>query len=559
MKYKNLKPCPNNGVRCGNSSACFPKGTICKENKSKNNITKNPRAIIDDVRVAEKQTQGSDSSQANITINNGTNNSILNKIKASTKAIPWKALVAAGTITTVVGGSLLYLKVKDNKTKALYPTKYENTQAPDNLTLLKKTLDVSSLPSDDSAAEENQRMFEKKSKGLGTTAKIDNESKLPYNEEQFRSNQQQQKLYNHKLAREWAWDVLNDKDTIILDLETTSLISGLDPYTPEAYRKVRANVPGIIQIGMIETSTNNSLDIKLNPGRKLPRIAQEITDNNGKNLDKYASFKDYYPKLNTLLEGKTVLAFNARFDMTVIDSLCEENNLPLINYKNRPALNQPMDNDSDVMHWYALYMGKGARSDFKDGKYEPLQGLAYASLPKLPGQKAHDARSDCWSTLDVLRVMANGEKPRDMKVEEAKAWGKLMGEDSIEASTIKKTNINKRNSVYEKPEAVAQDVKNISPADTIISNALSLKDTSKKVSSNVSDTYDAYSTWGNTAIVEEDINYSKQKRSSSSYNIKPLISDKEQEENELKREDLKLYIKKYSNKIADTIINEALS
>lgn len=404
---KLLKPCPNNGIRCGKSTACFPKGTICREDREK----------------APKN----------------------DKINTSTEKIPWKALVAVGTVVTVTGGSLLYLKVKQNNRETMYPVGFNsNTPAPDNLTPKQKTVTVT--PSDSSGTEANDSMFKKKKVGLGSkSGAIDNPSKTPYNEEQFKINRQSSKKDIHNTARNWAIDILNDKDTVILDLETTSLLEGLDPYSPETLRKMRSNIPGILQIGLVSAETQDSLDIHLNPGKKIPKIAQEITGNNGKNLKKYATFKEYYPKLNTLLSGKTVLAFNARFDLQVIDALCEQEGLPLIQYKNRPS-SGTMDNNADVMHWYGLYMGKGARADMSQGKYDPLTGLAYASLPKLPGQLAHDARSDCWSTLDVLRVMAAGEKPRDMKIEEKKAWDLLQtGKKTINNVVI--SGINERNSV----------------------------------------------------------------------------------------------------------------
>lgn len=386
-RHKVFKPCPNGGVRCGKSSACFPKGTICA--KDRDSIDKESKKIIVDNDYKPKPIfPGSENEKRKPAVREDTGLEETSSPLA-VRSFPWKYVVAGSVIVGLGASGALYYK--HQQTKQLKPTPFDS---PELKRSLKEVIPYKDLPTEE----------------------------LPKGDIHRNING---KLIQHKKARDWATEALKDPDTVILDLETTALMQGLDPYTPEAYRKVRNNVPKIIELGMVTPANMEEVNVRMNPQVKISKASKEITGISEDDVKGKPPFKEIYPQLSQMLSGKRVLAFNSRFDTQVIDALCHENNLPLIPFKNRPTEAGYMDNGADVMHQYALYMGKNVRASMTKGTYDVKKGLGYASLPKLPGVKAHQASSDCWSTYDVLRHMASGAEPRDMKLEEKKAWVKL--------------------------------------------------------------------------------------------------------------------------------------
>ena len=400
--------CRNGWKQCGNSPRCFPPETICA-NEKKRKEKKSP---------ADKPARNE-------------------KVKKNERKVPYKALIAGAVAVTIAGASVGYLMTK-KKEVIPKPFEPEPGHAPEGM----KTYDPSKrnvMNVDASkAAASNEDMFTPQSSIKGRARKADGsvDTSVPntsaFSREDLNENQKLIKKENRMKAQQWAHEVLMDPDTVILDLETTGLMKGVDPYAPDTWKKQRGNVPGIAQIGLVDKDLN-SIDISMNPGKKIGKEAAAVIGRSDKEFQNLPTFKEYYPNLKKYLTGKRVIAFNSRFDMQVIDALCIENDLPLIQYKNRPVMtpggkninsNAPLNNDADAMHWWALYLGKGIAPGMSGGKYDPKKGIAYASLPTLPNAKAHDARADCFSTYDVLRIMAQGATPNlnRLNAKERKAW-----------------------------------------------------------------------------------------------------------------------------------------
>ena len=361
--FKRYKPCPNNGVRCGNSKRCWPAGTICEGDKEK---------------TPEKP-------------------------EKAEKKLDMKAIVAGAAVVTLIGGATYYVV---GRQKTLIPKAAETKRDPQS---------ASDIPV--------PKYDESNVRDMRTQASVDD------------------RMENRKEAQIWARKVLNDPDTVIIDFETTALFDNVDPADPTSWKKYRNDVPGIFQIGIVDGKMENAWDIKLNPEKDISKSAQRITgmsDSEVKEIQNKPTFKDYYPYLREKLENKRVLAFNSRFDLQVLDALCVKNDLELIPMKNRPyaktsskgiITNPPMGNDADVMHWSALYKGKRGRLSLKGGDYNTATSLAFTQLPTIPGGKAHDALTDVISTYDVLRLMAEGKMPRDMRPEELDTWNILEGKN----------------------------------------------------------------------------------------------------------------------------------
>lgn len=407
--------------RCGNSRRCYPADTICDNERNESNS----RTKTTD----ERRTRKNKKSVSKITSES------VRKIKKHERRRSWKAVAAGAIAVTVAGASLGYIMTK-KKEILPKPMDFESGNAPEGM---KKYDGVISNPmpgGDTTARGEVDAMFERKSiRQRQQSGEIGTPVQGKYDDKTFKSSMKEVKKENRRKAQQWAHEALSDPDTVILDLETTGLMRGVDPYTPETWKKQRGNVPGIVQIGMVDTELN-SVDVSLNPEKRISKEAAAVIGRDPKEFMNQPNFKEYYPVLKKRLEGKRVLAFNARFDLQVIDALCIENDLPLIEYKNRPKpptvnrgkvqWNMPsvMDNDADVMHFWGLYLGKNMAPSMYGGNVDFNKGLAYASLPTLKNAKAHDATADCFSTYDVLRIMAKGATPNlsDLKEKERKAW-----------------------------------------------------------------------------------------------------------------------------------------
>lgn len=320
--------------------------------------------------------------------------------------IDLKTILAGAAVTTIIGGgALMYYRSRNNR---VIPTSV-HTNVADASTNIKdrQPVGMETLPENPGTLWQNAE---------NTFARVPN----PVTREDHIRD-------NRAIAQRWARDILSDRDTVILDLETTGTLKVQDPYGILTPIKIRGDVPGITQVAAINSSLTQAWDYKLNPERQIGTIASRITGNNNENLKNKPTFTEMYPKLRKMLQGKNVIAFNSRFDLQVIDALCEKHQLPLIEYKNRPSLNSTlMNNESDAMHWYALYIGKGARPPIGRSGYQGDAGLAMTALPTLPNAKAHDALSDVFSTYDVLRRMALGHEPYNMRPDEKKIWDKTL-------------------------------------------------------------------------------------------------------------------------------------
>lgn len=387
-KMRRLGPCPNNGVRCGNSTRCWPAGTKCKSRNEVDHDRKERKKAAENVKRGNA------------------------KIERSEKKLDFGTIIGVGAVTVGVVGLGIYYKSRQG---VVVPQKYQEDR-------IQKTM----------GSEQRDPMS---AADPGAIERYKGGYENIVGDSEFSGNNRK---VNQRKAQFWAQEVLKDPDTVIIDLETTALFENVNPADPSSWKKYRSDTPGIFQIGIVDGNLDKGYDIKLNPERKITKAAQQVTgmtDDDISSMKSRATFKDYYPYLKQKLENKRVIAFNSRFDLQVIDALCYKNGLEPIKYKNRPyagvnkkgniTMDPPVGNDADAMHWFALYKGKMPRPDFRAGEYNIDTGLAYTKLPTIPGGKAHDALTDVVSVYDVLRIMAEGRKPYGMKPSEQQLWEQL--------------------------------------------------------------------------------------------------------------------------------------
>ena len=181
----------------------------------------------------------------------------------------------------------------------------------------------------------------------------------------------------HQLKKEeaikWAKTRLADPNTVIVDVETTGILSK-DPETK------------IVSLSMINTKGQIILASLVNPERPIPLVAQKvhkIEDRDVKGAMPWGVIGDIaaYQMI-----GKHVVCFNAGFDVHLMVHLFGQYNIPI-----------PEFEVSCAMEYYSQFVGEWSKSK-KDYKWQRLPKLAYG--------QAHDSLVDCQSTLLLLKKMA---------------------------------------------------------------------------------------------------------------------------------------------------------
>ena len=184
-------------------------------------------------------------------------------------------------------------------------------------------------------------------------------------------------------ASTWAKERLHDRNTLIVDTETTGILRQ-DPETE------------ICQLSVINTKGQPVLSILITPGRPIPMVDQKIFCITSEDIKDSPTFREIAPLLYQIFSGKHVIAYNAAFDIHLIWHLFEKYKCP-----------KPDCEVGCVMEEYAKWNGiwDERKDDFK-----------WQKLPKLAYGKAHDALTDCASTLELLKLMAYERQTDDTEL-----------------------------------------------------------------------------------------------------------------------------------------------
>lgn len=173
-------------------------------------------------------------------------------------------------------------------------------------------------------------------------------------------------------AVSWARKVLDDPNSVILDLETT----GLGEY-PENR---------IVQVSIINMKGQCLLSCILDPGVPIPVKVSKIHGIHNLDVRGANTFEEIALVLGKVIEGKNVVAYNTKFDVTLLVSV----------FKGK-GISVPYFTEECAMDYYSQYVG-----EFSEKK----GGYKWKKLPHLAYGKAHDALNDCLSTLEVIKIMA---------------------------------------------------------------------------------------------------------------------------------------------------------
>lgn len=196
---------------------------------------------------------------------------------------------------------------------------------------------------------------------------------MPATKTKIAAPTEEQQLKKKQEAIVWAKERLNDPNTLIIDTETTGLLTK-DPETK------------IVSLSMINTKGQVVLAGLVNPERPIPLEVQKIhgiSDRDVKDAMPWSVIGDIAAYQ---MRNKHIVCFNAGFDVHLMIHLLGQYGIPL-----------PEFDVSCAMEMYAQFVGEWskAKSDYK-----------WQRLPKLAFGKAHDSLVDCQSTLLLMKKMA---------------------------------------------------------------------------------------------------------------------------------------------------------
>ena len=175
-------------------------------------------------------------------------------------------------------------------------------------------------------------------------------------------------------AKQWAVERLADPNTVILDVETTGILSK-DPNTE------------IVQLSLVNMAGRPVLNMMLKPDRPMGQEVQAIHGITNEMVQDKPFFLQVAKVISSYLEGKHVVAYNADFDIALLMHLFDKYQEP------RPKITKA----SCCMDQYSAWVGEWSKKK-NDVKWQ--------KLPNLSGLPSHDALSDCLSTLKIMQKMA---------------------------------------------------------------------------------------------------------------------------------------------------------
>ncbi len=172
-------------------------------------------------------------------------------------------------------------------------------------------------------------------------------------------------------AQRWAADLLARQDWVIVDTETT----GLDGQA-EA-----------VQVAVLACDGSVLCHQLIKPTGPVPPEASAVHRITDDMLADKPTFAEVHGELARLLEGKTVVCYNAAFDSRILAQSARAHGI------------EPIQASWDcAMLQYAAYVGEWSSWH---GSYR------YQRLPA--GRGAHDALADCRATLGVIKRMATSD------------------------------------------------------------------------------------------------------------------------------------------------------
>jgi DNA polymerase III epsilon subunit-like protein len=187
-------------------------------------------------------------------------------------------------------------------------------------------------------------------------------------------------------ASEWAAERLADSKTVILDTETTGLLSK-NPDTE------------IVQLSITDIKARPIFSMLLKPSKPMGDEVIGIHGIANEQVQYQPTFPQVAKMIAFVLEDKHIVCFNADFDWKLLVHM----------FKKYEQVQPKVAGVSCAMDKYSEWCGEWN---------EKKNGYKWQRLPALSGMPSHDAYSDCVSTLKVMELMASKFDHTAVKAEE---------------------------------------------------------------------------------------------------------------------------------------------
>jgi DNA polymerase-3 subunit epsilon len=187
-------------------------------------------------------------------------------------------------------------------------------------------------------------------------------------------------------AVEWATERLADPNTVILDTETTGILS-------------KDSNTEIVQLSITDTKSRPIFSMLLKPAAPMGEEVIGIHKITNEQVQHQPMFAQVAKMITFVLENKHVVCYNADFDWKLLVHM----------YKKYEQKLPKVSGVSCAMDRYSEWCGEWN---------EKKDGYRWQKLPQLSGMPAHDAYSDCVSTIKVMEMMAKNADKMDVTAEE---------------------------------------------------------------------------------------------------------------------------------------------
>jgi DNA polymerase-3 subunit epsilon len=187
-------------------------------------------------------------------------------------------------------------------------------------------------------------------------------------------------------ASAWASERLQDQKTVIIDVETTGLLSR-DPETE------------IVQISVINIQGRPLFSMLLKPNQPMNQEVIDIHKITNEQIQDQPTFPQVAKMISFVLENKHLVCYNADFDVKLLWHMFKKYKIAL----------PKVSGSSCCMDEYSQWVGEWNTK--KDG-------YKWQELPKLSGMPSHDAFADCVSTLKVMEMMAGNFDTQEITADE---------------------------------------------------------------------------------------------------------------------------------------------
>lgn len=171
-------------------------------------------------------------------------------------------------------------------------------------------------------------------------------------------------------ARIWARRLVQRKDWLALDLETTGLEESAE----------------VVEIGAVGPQGETILDLLVRPSRPLVPLSMRIHGLTAATLEQAPRFENIYPIVSRALVTRSVVSYNSEFDRRILDCACQTAGYDPFSCEWHCAL-----------AWYEKWRG-----------FRPRLSIA-CEIEGIGAQQEHRALPDAFLVWQLVRKMAGIE------------------------------------------------------------------------------------------------------------------------------------------------------